>query len=281
MTATDDRTKILFRAKSSRAVKRPDAHLTTPEHVTIGDIPDPYDPRGEGALDDQEQDHLRVCEQAIAQVQQTLATAGKALTVISMAKLYREKYKTFEAYVIDRWGIKRSHAYRMMEAWPIAVALSPIGDTNEGQLRELVPVAKRHGVETAAAVYAEIHQRTGGHVTAKRLQCAVRTLPPTLDNPDQAREVIHRALESGKLGLDIPTQTDLPAHGPPDHTATRAVASLEEILAQQRLAYDRLGDGLADEALLAEPKRAAYLLREIARYSRRIAHRTERSKTEE
>lgn len=280
MTATDDRTAILFRAKSSRAVKRPDAHLTTPEHVTIGDIPDPYDPRGDGALDDQEQDHLRVCEQAIAQVQQTLATAGKALTVISMAKLYREKYKTFEAYVIDRWGIKRSHAYRMMEAWPIAVVLSPIGDTNEGQLRELVPVAKRHGVETAAAIYAELHQRTGGHVTAKRLRCAVKALPPILDSPEQAREVIHRALESGKLGLDIPTQTE-GASGPPQYTATRAVATLEEILAQQRVAYDRLGDGLADEARLAEPKRAEYLLREIARYSRRIAHRAERAKAED
>lgn len=277
MTTTDDRTEILFRGKSSRAVTRPDAHLTTPEHVTIGDIPDPYDPRGEEALDDQEQDHLRVCEQAISQVQQTLATAGKALTVISMAKLYRERYKTFEAYVIDRWGIKRSHAYRLMEAWPIAVILSPIGDINEGQLRELVPVAKRHGTDTAAAVYTELHHRTGGRVTAKRLHCAVKALPRTLDSPDQAREFIHQAVESGKLGLDIPTQTE-GAPGPPEHTATRAVATLEEILAQQRVAYDRLGDGLAEEALLAEPKRAEYLLREIARYSRRIAHRTERSK---
>lgn len=277
MTVTDDRAGILNRGRRIRSVRKPDAHLLVAEHIRLTDVPDPYSPTGTPELNDAERAHLEVCEHAIGQLQGALTTAGKALATVNSARLYRETHSTFEMYVEDRWGMKRSHAYRMIDAWPIAAALSPIGDINEAQVRELVPVAKRHGVETAVVVYSEVHHRMGGTVTARRINRAAKALPRTLDGPEQAREVICQAMESGKLGLDIPTRTARYS-GPPEYIAASAVALLEEILAQQRLMYDHLGKGLVSEALLAEPARADYLLREIARYSRRMIHRVERTK---
>jgi hypothetical protein len=90
---------------------------------------------------------------------------GSALTDIRDRKLYRAEYGTFEEYAAKRWGMSRSHAYRMIEA---AGVVSPIGDTglplpsNEGQARELsrVPETER------AAVWAATIERTDGKPTA-------------------------------------------------------------------------------------------------------------------
>lgn len=92
--------------------------------------------------------------------------------MIRDARLYRDTHATFEDYVEQRWDISRSPAYRLIDAWPLAERLSPIGDKlNERQVRELLPLASRPGHDAAVTVYrtvAETESRSPRHCSAAR-----------------------------------------------------------------------------------------------------------------
>lgn len=268
-----DRLALLNRGRQTRAVKRADAHIDTGP-VELAAVPAPYEARGDGTLDDSERTDLKTCEQAVTHFQRALAVAGKALATIHAARLYRETHPTFEAYVEDRWGMKRAHAYRMVDGWPLAAALSPIGDTNEAQVRELVPVAKLHGLETATAVYSELKEH-GGRVTAARIRDTVRALPKSLGSPEEARAAV-RLAAAGQTGE--PTSAAQTDEQLPD--GRNPVAVLAGVADRQRRLYDELGGGLIAEALTADPGRAGDLLHTIAQYAGRTAHRvrTDRQK---
>jgi hypothetical protein len=80
-------------------------------------------------------------------VESFLAT-GSALKEIRDRKLFREDFQTFEAYVKDRWGFRKSRAYQLIDAADIKADLSTMVDKNpklseintERQLRELASV---------------------------------------------------------------------------------------------------------------------------------------------
>ncbi|WSB58670.1 hypothetical protein OG880_33250 (plasmid) [Streptomyces cellulosae] len=169
--------------------------------ITVDTLPAPYAPSEAAELDDQERAHLALCERAVAELHRTFITAGKALATINQARLYRETHGTFEAYVEERWGMRKSQAYRLIEAWPVGAALSPIGDTppNEAQVRELLPVVKRHDLPTARAVYAAVAEVSGGRVTAAKIREAARALPPRISSPDQAGEAVRLAARAGRF----------------------------------------------------------------------------------
>lgn len=277
-----DRLAVLQRGMQNRAVKNRAMHEETAEPVALEAVPAPYAPREVDHLDDSERADLATCERAVAGLQRALAVAGKALATIRQARLYRETHATFELYVQDRWGMERAHAYRLIDAWPVAAALSPMGDTNERQVRELLPVAKRHGVAAAVELYTGLREQ-GVKVTAARLRDAVRVLPPRLAEPEQARHVVVEAVRTGR----IPSQSET-ARADVDQAAvdgkvvdaelvddsgTRAVALLADALERLQRLYDDLGGGVVADALLAEPARAEYLLREIRQYAKRTAHR--------
>ena len=280
-TGDSDRLAILARGRRGRAVKRPDAHLDVPDTLDLDTVPTPYEARGADTLDENEQTDLATCERAVAGLQRALAVAGKALATINAARLYRGTHGTFEAYVEERWGMKRAHAYRLIDAWPVAAALSPIGDTNEAQVRELLPAAKRHGTEAAVAVYTELHEHGGGQVTAARIRQAVRALPPRIANPDQARDALRAALAEGRLTPPAPRADTGPGGGAADTTGTRdgsgsgsdALSALAALVEQQRRLYDELGGGLIPDALHTDPGRAEALLRDLARHANRTAYR--------
>jgi hypothetical protein len=52
---------------------------------------------------------------------------ANALHEIHSRKLYRETHATFEAYVTERWGFSRQHAYRLLQARQV-IEMSPRGD---------------------------------------------------------------------------------------------------------------------------------------------------------
>ncbi|MEU8310281.1 hypothetical protein AB0C84_42585 [Actinomadura sp. NPDC048955] len=89
--------------------------------------------------------------------------AGKALQTIRDARLYGTTHATFEEYVEQRWQMGRAHAYRLIQAWPLAEALSPIGDTtlNEAQVRALLPLAAQHGQDAAVVGYGTVAEVDG------------------------------------------------------------------------------------------------------------------------
>jgi hypothetical protein len=147
--------------------------------ITAAAVPTPYEATGEGALNEQEQADLATCEAALNNLRVAFWAAGKALQLVRDARLYRGTHGTFEAYVEERWEMSRPQAYRLIEAWPLADRLSPMGDNlNERQVRELLPLASRHGSDAAVTVYETVVAADGVNVTAALLHAAVATLPP-------------------------------------------------------------------------------------------------------
>ena len=99
-----------------------------------------------GTLAVNERRELVVLERVIETGIHTFHQVGRALAEIKAGKLYRETHARFEDYCRERWGFKRAHAFRLIDAAEVMDDLSPIGDilpANEAQARELVPLPAR------------------------------------------------------------------------------------------------------------------------------------------
>lgn len=106
--------------------------------------------QGEVALNVAEEMKLEQCENVIKQGLGGFMLAGKALQAIRDEKLYRAKFTTFEDYCRKRWDLSDKYAYRLIDAYTVAMRLqgelktSPNGEirlpTNESQVRPLVSV---------------------------------------------------------------------------------------------------------------------------------------------
>lgn len=134
----------------------------------------------EAKLSSQEKTQLFKLESVIRTGLKTFFEVGRALMAIRDLKLYRERFKTFEAYLASRWEIKRQRAYELMDAYETAASLPPEDRKNltESQAAELkkAPAAKREEVlatakrkaakkgkskATAKDIREEINKRTG------------------------------------------------------------------------------------------------------------------------
>lgn len=102
--------------------------------------------------------------------------AGLALKAIRDRQLYRATHETFEAFVLDRWGLSKSHAYRVMDAAEIAenLKLSPMGDVGERTLRPLAGL----DAENQAEAWAEATAASDGRPTAAAVEAAATKRKP-------------------------------------------------------------------------------------------------------
>lgn len=288
----DDRLAILGRGRKSRAVKRADAHIDAVEQIDLAAVPAPYDPRGEGDLDQQEQADLAVCEAAVDVSLKAFVIAGKALTTIHRGRLYRGTGLTWDEYCPVRWGITGSHARRFMDGYAVVEAISPIGETklNEAQARELYPVLKDHGVVAVKHFYGAITEESG-RATAAQIKEERAALPRALGAPEDAGEAVRIARAKKLQQATAPPTTGpaQPADGgekQPDDQQTLqgtivdvdAVNTLARAVGSLRHVYDELGDGLITRALTADPGRAEGLLLEVGQYAKRVAHRAGRAR---
>ncbi len=178
---------------------RPPAAAARPVVISPGSLPDPYTAAADGRLSDREQADLATCEAALDNLRVAFWAAGKALQVIRDARLYRDTHATFEDYVEQRWDMSRPQAYRLIDAWPLAERLSPMGDINERQVRELLPLAGHHGQDAAVTVYRTVAEADGIQVTAAVLHGAVSILPADRFDPAEAAAQI-RAYLTGNPG---------------------------------------------------------------------------------
>ena len=179
-----------------------------PVVISASSVPDPHSPAGDGRLSPAEKADLATCEAALDNLRLAFAAAGKALQVIRDARLYRSTHDTFEAYVEQRWGMGKSQAYRLVEAWPLAERLSPIGERlTESHVRELLPFAGRHGQDAAAAVYQAVAEADGIRVTASVLHDVVGILPADYFDPAEAASQI-RAYLAGDHAPPQPSPAD-------------------------------------------------------------------------
>jgi len=207
---------------------------SAPEHavpsaVTAAAIPEPHSPAGHGQLSAAEVADLATCEAALDNLRLAFAAAGKALAVIQAARLYRATHDAFEDYVEQRWGMGKSQAYRLIEAWPLAERLSPIGERlTESHVRELLPLAGRHGQDAAAAVYQAVDDADGIRVTAAVLHDVVALLPADYWDPDEAVRQIRAYLAGDRTPPEPPPADPLQAF---TAETTRLLKSLRGIAA--------------------------------------------------
>ncbi len=193
--------------------------------VSAASLPEPYAPAGGGQLTEREMADLAACEGAVDNLRTAFWAAGKALQVIRDGLLYRETHGNFDDYLQARWDMSRAQAYRLIDAWPLAERLSPMGDKlNERQVRELLPLAGRHGPDAAVAVFRTVAQADGVQVTAAVLHRAVSVLLPAdhFDAAEAADQV--RAYLASAPGRARPTEPD------PVATFTAETAKLLKVL---------------------------------------------------
>src|SRR5512143_2557877 len=83
-------------------------------------------------------ERLAELEKVIAKGRKTFVEVGLALAEIRDLRLYKREYSGFEEYCREKWGWKRAHAYRLIDAADVA-KVSPMGDkiTSERVAREL------------------------------------------------------------------------------------------------------------------------------------------------
>ncbi|MET8873462.1 hypothetical protein [Nocardia sp. NPDC004604] len=138
-----------------------------------------------GPLDAREQAQLTACESSIDGLRVAFWTAGRALQIVRDGRLYRDRHATFDEYVEQRWDMQRSYAHKLIRAWPLAAKLHPVAPAiNEGQVRELLPVAVQHGEDAAVTVYTTIAGTDDVKVTAGKLREAVALLPEQFDKAE-------------------------------------------------------------------------------------------------
>ncbi len=98
---------------------------------------------------------LADCEAVIERGLNTFVEVGAALMEIRDARLYRASHGDFDTYCAGRWGMKRAHAYRLIESSEIVGALSPIGDTPtpETESQEVLrPLMESSGLTVGQAI---------------------------------------------------------------------------------------------------------------------------------
>ncbi len=117
-----------------------------------------------------QQDRLTHLEDLIAGKQKHFYDIGKALKEIKDARLYKLTcFNTFEAYTKARWDMKKSQAYRFIDAYKVIKNLSPIGDiifpVNEFQIRPLVQLSPGEQRKTWKEFL-----KTGKEMTARNIK---------------------------------------------------------------------------------------------------------------
>ena len=111
---------------------------------------------------------LAELEKTIAKGQKTFIEVGLALAEIRDLRLYKREYSGFEEYCRKKWGWTRQHAYRLIEAAPIAKS-----NTRVTTIRQAVALAKVEPEQRAEVVQGIVDQ--GKPLTGNEIK---RQLPP-------------------------------------------------------------------------------------------------------
>ncbi|MGW4531293.1 hypothetical protein ACWEOI_10115 [Nocardia sp. NPDC004340] len=161
---------------------------------------------GDGPLSRSESEQLEVCESSIDALRVAFWTAGRALQIVRDGRLYRADHASFDEYVEKRWDMQRSYAHKLIRAWPLAARLHPVAPAlNEGQIRELLPVAAAYGEDAAVTVYTTLAADV--KVTAGKLREAVAVLPDDYEEGAVVQRL--RAWLRGDLSEEQPATADV------------------------------------------------------------------------
>lgn len=135
----------------------------------------------------------------------------KALKVIRDGKLYRDQHGTFEDYCVERWGMKRAHAYRLISHGKVLEVLSddpdlsPIGDKiTESATREIANLP----AETQREVLKEAAVATNGKPTAAAVR---KARAQVTGEPEKIVDHKKESLPAGPVQAGVHNPFDAPA----------------------------------------------------------------------
>jgi len=156
-----------------------------------------------------EQMKFEQCEEALKNNLGSFRLIGRALKAIKDDRLYREKFKRFEDYCAQQWGLSDKYAYRLIQAYEVYVGLrkdSTIGEqnlpANESQIR---PLLRLETDKQAAAWNQVVKSANGKRVTAEMVEDVVNAklgngdakpkLSPTKQKLDKIAKLVKKALK--------------------------------------------------------------------------------------
>ena len=128
-------------------------------------------------LSPQEQQRLAECESILRREKVSFWSLGNALNQIKTARLYRERFPSFEAYC-RQWHYRRAHAYRLVAAAEFLARLSPIGDILPRHESQVRPLAGLTTDQALAAWRKAVAAAKGKPVTAKLVKAAAAEFRP-------------------------------------------------------------------------------------------------------
>ena len=118
---------------------------------------------------------LAELEKTIAKGKKTFVEVGLALAEIRDLRLYRRDYGGFEEYCREKWGWTRQHAYRLIEAAPVAKCNTRV--TSIRASHELSKVEPDQREAVVQAIVDDGQPVTGAEI--KRVSAGrATTLPP-------------------------------------------------------------------------------------------------------
>ncbi|CAM5628287.1 putative protein OS=Streptomyces griseomycini OX=66895 GN=FHS37_006705 PE=4 SV=1 [Streptomyces griseomycini] len=172
--------------------------------------------------------------------------AGKSLDTMAVGRLFRriphklqpgEYYQTIEEWAWLEHGIKQSRCSKLRAAWTLGEALAARGyNAPEGQVRELVPLKNKYGLNAGVALYEiAVEQHGADKVTAERLRDLVKLLPDDLalkdnEDADQIARMLEGVLENAEpkelpASSGIPPRSAATSNGAPSPWRTPSTAA--------------------------------------------------------
>lgn len=124
---------------------------------------------------------------------QTFIEVGSALMEIRNSRLYRQRYATFEEYCQERWDLRKSRIYQLMDAAEVVENLksSTIVELSSGNMMPLPvneaqarPLAKLEVELQRQAWQRAVETAPEGRITARHVETVVREIQAAHIEPD-------------------------------------------------------------------------------------------------
>ena len=147
--------------------------------VTAINIPETLSPT--------ERTQLASAEETIKSGLKAFLTVGEQLYIIQQNKLYREGYKTFEDYMWQRWGIKKSAGYERIASFQFAENLkdsTPAEDVITTLKKSFIKILQRFPADLQVKLYnaALVLARTEDtDITSRHIKQAIQDHQAELD----------------------------------------------------------------------------------------------------
>lgn len=143
-------------------------------------------------LSTSEAGRLAELETVIERGLQTFIEVGNALMEIRNSRLYRQRYATFEEYCQERWDLRKSRIYQLMDAAEVVENLksSPLAELSSGNIplpvneAQARPLAKLEVELQRQAWQRAVETAPEGRITARHVETVVRELQAAPVEPD-------------------------------------------------------------------------------------------------